>query len=179
MLLRSCTLVWPVAVGALNDDSPWQLGFLNFNAALTKPTQLNLPRAMLVLIELRYPFVAAPHIAWLNSVVFFSFPVFRLIDFQMIHDLLPWPMPSKVTWPSHQNVNARSTCMWNGAQVSVVLIRNRVLYYSSCWKRKNNKVVARFVEAWYSNRTINVVEICRKSLKNKGAMKNIRSDYLW
>ena len=95
--------MWPMA--ALDDadakSSPCWLGFLNFDAALIKPAQSNLLQVRLVLIEFRYPFVAAPHFAWLNSVAFVSFPVCWSTTFRMTHDLPPWPSTSfKVTWPS-------------------------------------------------------------------------------
>ena len=174
--------------GVIDDDaaadSPalW-LCFLNSFAALTKVAQLNLPQVMLLLIELRYLFVANPHFTWLNSVTFVSFPVFGSIDFWIKHVLPPWPVSSKVTWPSRQNVNAHSTCIGN--RVSIILIKNQFFYYSSNWKRKSNKGIARFglgvvvIEFWYSNHTINVVEMSCKNLNNKRAMKNILSDDLW
>ena len=58
-------------------------------------------------------------------------------------------------------------------------------YYSSNWKCKSNKGIARFglrvvvIEFWYSNHTVDVVEMSCKSLNNKRAMKNILSDDLW
>ena len=174
--------------GVIDDDaaadSPalW-LCFLNFFVALTNLAQLNLPQVMLLLIELRYLFVADPHFTWLNLVAFVSFPVFGLIDFWIEHVLPPWPIPSKVTWPSHQNIDAHLTCIGN--RVSIILIKNQFFYYSSNWKHKSNKGIARFglgvvvVEFWYSNRTINVVEMSCKSLNNKRAKKNILLDDLW
>ena len=184
--MRACASILP---GVIDDDaaadSPLlQLCFLNSFAALTKLAQLNLPRVMLLLIELRYPFVANPHFTWLNLVAFVSFPVFGSIDFRIEHVLPPWPISFKVTWPSCQNVNACSTCIGN--RVSIILIKNQFFfYYSSNWKCKSNKGIARFglrvvvIKFWYSNRTVNVVEMSCKSLNNKRAMKNILSDDLW
>jgi hypothetical protein len=37
----------------------------------------------------------------------------------------------------------------------------------------------KFVKSWYSNRTVDVVEMSCKGLNDKGAMKSILSDYLW
>lgn len=54
-----------------------------------------------------------------------------------------------------------------------------MLCYSSNWKRKTNKGIARFVKVSYSNCTVNVVEMSRKRLNDKGAVKNIFSDNLW
>ena len=103
----------------------------------------------------------SPHFTWLNSIVFVSFPVCGSTTFQMTHDLLPWPTPSNVTWPSHQNINAHSTCIWK--RVSIVLIKDRMLYYGSCWKRKSNKGILRCTKVWYCNCSINIVEMSCKS----------------
>lgn len=176
---RTSIMPGPEVLDDANVDSPWRLAFLNFDAALMKPAQSNLPQSILVLIELRYPFVATPHFAWLNSVAFVSFPVFASIDFLMVHDFPPCIIPSQVIRPSRQKVNARSTCIQN--RVSLVFIKNQIIYYSCRWKRKSNKGIAnlKFVKSWYSNRTVDVVEMSCKGLNDKGAMKSILSDYLW